>query len=324
MSARLPHPLTWGISLSLCLLAGLAYGQDIAGSRDHPLVSRYAGSGIIGYDEREFDEYALLTSKATKYGGKEKNLDACRTIEGKVTKITYRAPRERSTLEVFRNYENSLKEANFELLFNCAKEECGGRNFNHAVVPYDLVFGDYYQDQRYLAAKLPRDEGDVYLSLYVVHNRAGGGPGADRVHVQLDVIETRPMEAGMVTIDAEAMAKGIAAEGHVAVYGIYFDIDKSEIKPESKPTLDEIAKLLNASPDLEVLVVGHTDNVGTPQYNLGLSRRRAEAVVRALTSDHGIASSRLTSSGAGLAAPVASNRTEEGRAKNRRVELVER
>ncbi len=306
MSARPRQLLISGMLFSLCLSTGAAYGQDIEGGRDHPLISRYAGSEITGYDEREFDEYGLLTSKATKYGGKKKNLDACLMLEGKVTRITYRAPAERSTLEVFRNYEGALKEAGFEFLFSCSKEECGGRNFNHAVVPYDLVFGDYYEDQRYLAAKLPRGEGDIYISLYIVHNRAGGGRNANRVQTQLDLIETRPMEGGMVTIDAEAMQKGLAAEGHVALYGIYFDTDKAVVKPESKPALVEIAKLLNA------------------KYNLGLSRRRAEAVVEALTSDHGIAPGRLTPSGAGLTAPVASNRTEEGRAKNRRVELVER
>ncbi|MFQ5458301.1 MAG: DUF4892 domain-containing protein [Myxococcota bacterium] len=324
MRARTLGFLALGILLSIGLIAGTASGRDIQGSSDHPLISRYAGSEITGYAWKEFDEYALLIRKATKYGGKSKNLDATTPLEGKVTRITYRAPADRSTLEVFRNYENALAGANFETLFNCAKEACGGRNFNHAVVPYDLVFGDYYADQRYLAAKLPREEGDVYVSLYVVHNRAGGGANANRVQVQLDVIETRPMEGGMVTIDADAMAKGIGAEGHVALYGIHFDTDKAVIKPASKPALIEIAKLLKADPGLELLVVGHTDNVGKPAYNLGLSQRRAEAVVQALVTDHGIAAARLTPSGAGLMAPVASNRTEEGRALNRRVELVER
>lgn len=293
---------------------------DVEGSRDHPMISRYAGSEIIRFDEREFDEYALLTSEAKHRGGKEENLESCQMLEGGVTRITYRAPAGRSTLEVFRNYETALTEAGFEALYSCSDAACGGRYFNHAVVPYDLVFGDNYEDQRYLAARLAREEGDIYVSLYVARDQGAGSAAA----TQLDVITTKPMEGGMVTIDADAMAKGIAAEGHIAVYGIYFDTDKSDIKPESRPTLVEIAKLLTADPALELMIVGHTDNVGAPDYNLALSRRRAQAVVDALVSDHGIAASRLSHSGAGLTSPVASNRTEEGRAKNRRVELVER
>ncbi|MDP3936896.1 MAG: DUF4892 domain-containing protein [Deltaproteobacteria bacterium] len=320
MNARSRFLFASIVFLSLGLTVGSAEAKDVEGSLDHPMISRYAGSEIIRYDDREFDEYALLTSEAKHYGGKEKNLESCRMLEGRVTKITYRAPAGRSTLEVFRNYESALKEAGFEVLFGCDDQVCGGRNFNHAVVPYDLIFGDNYEDQRYLAAVLPREEGDIFISLYVARDEGAGSAAA----TQLDVITTKPMESGMVTIDADAMAKGIAAEGHIAVYGIYFDTDKADIKPESKPTLDEIAKLLTSEPTLEVMVVGHTDNVGTPEYNLGLSQKRAQAVVNALSSVYGVAPTRLSNSGAGLTSPVASNRTEEGRAKNRRVELVER
>jgi OOP family OmpA-OmpF porin len=85
---------------------------------------------------------------------------------------------------------------------------------------------------------------------------------------------------------------------------------------------DEIAKLLQEKPELKLKIVGRTDNKGTPEYNLDLSSRRAANVVVALTGSYGIAADRLTSGGAGLTQPIASNDTEEGRAKNRRVELV--
>jgi len=125
-----------------------------------------------------------------------------------------------------------------------------------------------------------------------------------------------------VTADAESMARDLAAAGKVAVYGIYFDFDRADIKPESEPALREIGKLLRERPDLKVHVVGHTDNIGGLDYNIDLSRKRAEAVVSALTSQHGIARDRLHSAGVGPLAPAATNTTEEGRALNRRVELV--
>lgn len=109
----------------------------------------------------------------------------------------------------------------------------------------------------------------------------------------------------------------------MAIYGIYFDTNSAEIKPESKPALEEIGKLLRNNPDLKLLVVGHTDNVGDFDFNLQLSQRRAEAVVRALVREQGVAVSRLRSHGVSFAAPVATNDDEEGRAKNRRVELVQ-
>ena len=129
--------------------------------------------------------------------------------------------------------------------------------------------------------------------------------------------------SNMVTIDANAMAREIDQTGRVALYGLYFDTAKATIKPESKPTLEEIAKLMQAQPELRVVVVGHTDNQGKLDYNMDLSQQRARAVIQALTQEHGIAAERLQDWGVGYLSPVASNRSEEGRAKNRRVELVE-
>ena len=138
----------------------------------------------------------------------------------------------------------------------------------------------------------------------------------------VEVIESEAMDTGMVTIDAAAMASGIDATGHIAIYGVYFDTNSAEIKAESSPTLTEIAKLLNVRPSLKLLVVGHTDNQGDYDYNMRLSGRRAEAVARALSAQYGIDSSRLRSAGVGYLAPVASNDTAAGRKKNRRAELV--
>jgi OOP family OmpA-OmpF porin len=123
---------------------------------------------------------------------------------------------------------------------------------------------------------------------------------------------------------AEVMANDISATGHFAVYGIHFDTDKAEIKPESEPALAEMAKLLKSNSSLSVFIVGHTDNIGTFEHNMKLSMDRATSVVSALVAKHGIAAARLKPAGDGPTAPVASNKTEDGKAKNRRVELVER
>ena len=314
-------------TILLCLFSVSGVNAaDVAGSADHALVPRYDGSEIVAYQTQEFTDYRLMVAKANNYGGLDKNLDATLPLEGKVTRLSYRAPAERSVLEVFRNYENALKATGFETVFTCEKDACGGRNFNHTIAADKLysLFGEYQAEQRYLAAKLSRAEGDVYAAVYAVMNKAGGGPNANRTMVQLDVVELKPMEDKMVVLDAGTLRTEIASEGRVAVYGILYDFDKADIRPDSQPQLDEIAALLKDNPDLDVLIVGHTDAKGALDYNRDLSLRRANAVVAALTSGFDIAADRLVAVGVGMAAPVATNRTEEGRAKNRRVEIVER
>jgi hypothetical protein len=170
----------------------------------------------------DFGEYRLLTG-AVK--GREPG-DAT-PLEGKVTRITYEIPKTRSALEVYRNYKQSLTQAGFELLYTCSDKACGGRDFNHAVVPYTIEQGDQYRGQRYLAARLERAEGDVYAMVYVVKAAGLGGPKKDNVYAQLDVIEVAPMQSGMVRIDAS---------GSIALYGILFDFDSDRIKPRSRRT----------------------------------------------------------------------------------------
>jgi len=123
-------------------------------------------------------------------------------------------------------------------------------------------------------------------------------------------------------VNAGEMSRSLADSGKIALYGIYFDTDKDSLRADSQATLQEIAKLLAGNRSLKVSVVGHTDNQGKPDYNLDLSRRRAAAVVRELTLKYGVTADRLSSFGCGSYAPVASNDTEDGKAKNRRVELV--
>jgi outer membrane protein OmpA-like peptidoglycan-associated protein len=139
--------------------------------------------------------------------------------------------------------------------------------------------------------------------------------------IWLRIVEKQAMTQHVVA-DAASFGSDLKATGHSAVYGILFDTNKSILKPESGPALEEVAKLLKADPALKLWVVGHTDSTGAAEANLKLSEARAEAVVAALTSTHGIAPVRLKGHGVGPLAPVATNDSEDGRAKNRRVELV--
>lgn len=137
----------------------------------------------------------------------------------------------------------------------------------------------------------------------------------------LTIVEKEAMKQEVVA-DAAAMGNDINATGHVPVYGIYFDTGKSEIKPESDAAISEIAKLLKNNNAMKLYVVGHTDNAGSFDANMKLSKDRADAVVRTLSGKHGIAAVRLKPHGVASLSPVTSNDTEDGKAKNRRVELV--
>jgi OOP family OmpA-OmpF porin len=217
-------------------------------------------------------------------------------------------------LEVSRNFEMQLEKAGFETLLACDADNCGGLAFARAldVLPLPQMWVDGF-DYHYYAGRKADGKKETYATVLVSKNN-------DRIFAQLTVAQIGPMENKM--IDAAAMAEGLGEEGHIALYGIYFDTDKAVIKPESQPTLAEIAKLLNSQPDSRVFVVGHTDNQGAYEYNLDLSRRRAASVAAALTKSYKIAPGRLGTAGVGVLAPVATNATEDGRALNRRVELV--
>ena len=304
-----------------------AQGQDVEGSKDHPLISRFAGSTIVYYDVKQFDEYILALGKVEWERDEDYkrvfNLTKSKQLEGKVTRIQYDAPEDRSTLEIYRNYESALKRAGFEILFAGAREELG-KDFGEAA--YNAmrnVRGDYFhyldsylEHQRYIAAKLSRPEGDVYISIFVSMTLHKRNPV-----IQADFIEIKPMEEGLVT--ADTMMEDMTRTGRVVIYGIYFDTGKADVKPESEPVLKEMVKLLQQNSELKLYIVGHTDNVGDLTHNMKLSQNRADAVVKTLVSKYGVDTKQLKAYGVGFLAPVASNKTEEGRAKNRRVELVE-
>jgi OOP family OmpA-OmpF porin len=209
-------------------------------------------------------------------------------VEGRYFEIKYypqaNLKSRASELQILRNFENAIK-------------TLGGKA---------LIVGKHNE-----TLLLTRDGKELWIEVWTEFTGKHG----------LIVVEKALMTQDIIA-NADIFANDLKSAGHSAVYGIYFDTGKSEIKPESEKAIAEIAKLLKNDDRLNVYVVGHTDTVGTIDSNLKLSVDRAEAVVQALIRDHNIAASRLKSFGNGPFAPVTTNDTEEGRAKNRRVELV--
>jgi outer membrane protein OmpA-like peptidoglycan-associated protein len=208
--------------------------------------------------------------------------------EGRVTKLGYSVKSDAkpaSMLQIGRNYENALNKIGAKILVN---------------------------EGRVIEGKIAKDGGLTYVHIEAFNE------GWEYTVV---VVEKGAMKQDVIA-DAAALSASIAATGKAAVYGIYFDTAKAVIKPESAPALAEITKLLKQNSGLALYVVGHTDNTGGLDYNLKLSSDRADAVVKALVAG-GIVASRLKGAGVGPYCPVASNRSEEGKARNRRVELVE-
>ena len=144
-------------------------------------------------------------------------------------------------------------------------------------------------------------------------------PDAENVdNYYVRIIEVAKMKQDIVVDLQEAMER----DGKALVYGILFDVGKSEIKPESAEALKQIADYLNNNQTIKVIIVGHTDNSGTYSNNMTLSKARAESIKNYLITKNKIAASRLLSEGVGQVCPVANNATEEGRKLNRRVEIV--
>lgn len=293
------------------LLPLIAACDDV---KDHPLVSRFQGSQVLEHKVAEFDEFNVALGpiiSSDKYVKMQH-------VEGKVTKFKYDVPKDHSPLEILRSYQNALQRSGFQILFTCTGDQCFSEKFNGGFTGSGIGIWCRNCDgpMRYLAAKLSRPSGDAYVTVDVVKDNYEGG-------TWLTIVESKPMESGQVSVNAAALANDITQNGHAAVYGIHFDTGKAMIRPESQPVLAELGKLMVSNPNLKLHVIGHTDNEGSLASNMLLSKKRAEAVVAALVSEYHVSGARLQPAGIGPLSPVATNHNEEGRAKNRRVELVE-
>lgn len=315
--------------------AGPASAADIEGSKDHPLIGRYEGSEIVGYQVSEYDEAKITVGPFAPVDASSRTGEGFRVIEGRTFLIYYMLPAGRSTLEVLHNYQAALQAKGFNVLFACAASD--GRCFAGSApdaayflgssigdplslprLADDYVHNWFEREGRYMLARLDRPEGAVYAAIWLGESNRGS------VAV-VRAVETTAMDTEKIVFtDAGQMEDALNQTGRISLPEILFDLDKDTLRPESQPVLDEIAKMLAKNPQFNLLIVGHTDNQGSYDYNMDLSRRRAASVVAALIQDYAVGEGRLSSEGAGFTAPVASNDDEQGRAQNRRVELVAR
>jgi OmpA-OmpF porin, OOP family len=277
-----------GFLCIVCLMVLGAFSTTGAQSefKDTPYFTGMPSHKIVDALDQEFADYNF-------YNGKN-----CTTIEGKKHFRAYtlkEGSKQPSDLQISRNYSNSVKSMGGTIVFegvcsgaDCA-ENCG----------YRMMVGKVIKEGNELWIEVvPFNDGnDYYLTLVV-------------------------KEAMKQDVTASNMFDALTREGHIALY-INFDTGKSTIKPESKPIIEQIVQMMKANPGLKIGVEGHTDNVGNPKSNKTLSDERAKSVVAAIVAQ-GIDTKRLSATGYGQDKPIADNKTEEGRAKNRRVELVKK
>jgi len=270
------------VGLVLALCPAAFAQEDAKGCKDHPLFTRMEGFYIARCSQEDFGAETFIDPETKKKVN----------VEGQKYIIDYGFKKgfekRYSRLQISRNYLNAMI-------------KIGGTAYeNHPQWP----------DSTYM--KLVKDGKEVWAAFWQGYAGIAG---------KLCIIEKQAMTQE-IAADAKFMAEGINTTGHVAIYGIYFDFNKAKVKPESETALKEITRFLQQNPKLKLYVVGHTDNAGGLDYNMKLSQQRAEAVVKELVSKYKIAPDRLKAGGVGPLAPVATNDTEEGKAKNRRVELV--
>jgi len=353
MRIRCILPIAFAIFSSVALADSSEPVADLEGSADPAGIARFAGSYIVGFERKAFDEYVFATGPLVAVADPDARdssnnqvfeFERKQVLEGARTRLVYLLPAGRSPLEVLRGYEKSLTSGGAVKRFECAGQACGGdpnansrdgggqQSVAMKLWPGERVVADDFSnsfcahdvavvDQRFGAFEIPGK------TLVQVHAFLGQNDGYcktfnNRVVAVVDVLELKPREEQMVTLSANEMSSALASTGRVAIYGILFDSASSVIKPESKASLDQIGALLQQNPSMKLHVVGHTDSQGSLQANFALSQARAAAVTAALTAKYAVAAARLTANGVSSLAPLASNADEAGRSKNRRVELV--
>jgi outer membrane protein OmpA-like peptidoglycan-associated protein len=308
-----------------------AAAQDIDGAADHPMVERFPGSELRWQTIETYRPYRLPVGPVTGY----RTIDAWIDTEGRVTRSFYRyTGPDRDFSEVYLNFRDAFAAEGFELLAQGISDDRKG-----VAVGSRQWFGVYLDENPFTA---PGEVGTMAAgtssaggagSFVATRDRAAGRVYAavrveqhaeDYVGVLIDIVEVAPAETGLVSVDAEAIGRDLAEKGRVVLDGILFEFDSAVLQPESDAALAAVAEHLAAHPGESFHVVGHTDGVGSFEYNRDLSEARAAAVVEALVARHGVARERLSAHGVGPLAPVFSNAGDAGRDRNRRVELVER
>lgn len=318
---------------------------DVDGAIDHPLISKYKNSCIVAYDETKFNSVTFPAS-LIEYKNGEWKAEKEITEEGKVTSIVYgiENTENATVLEVQRNYEQALKNGNFEIVYSAfgRKNIAGNSRIGNT---YEIFANQetidryahtkpksYFRfafsstsknvdaDDAYFVARGKRD-GIAYTFALLIHKSTASWEGlTDNIFVQAIIIEREAMETGQVS--AASIDEKIKNEGKEVFHNILFEFGSDKLTEESYAVLETLSEYLKANSSQTYYVVGHTDNVGSLSANQSLSEKRALAVVNALIKNNGIPASQLSAHGVGPLSPLAINTTEEGRALNRRVEVV--
>lgn len=328
MSKRIKRTV---VILILAVMHTTAMAQDIEGVVEHPMIKRYPGQVIAWQHIENYQPYKVAVGPVTGY----RTITDWIETEGRVTRTFYKYEGEdRTYSEVYKNYLDALKAEDFEILgegiwVDRKGTAIGSRQWMEATFSANPAtkpgaVGTMFSGTSssggagVVIAKKVRAAGIAYVVVYIEQH------SKNYIGTLIDIVEVEAVETGFIVVDSEAMGSDIKEYGRVVLDGIVFDFDKATIKPESKEALDVIAGYLNANPDKNFYVVGHTDSKGTFNYNKTLSSDRAQAVVNALKNDYDIASDRLEPHGIGPLVPVFSNDNDVASDKNRRVELVEK
>jgi outer membrane protein OmpA-like peptidoglycan-associated protein len=319
------------VPVLLIALSGTADAADIDDAIEHPMISRYPGQEIRWQSIDNFREYRIPVGPVTGY----RSIDEWIDLQGRVTRTLYVYPgTDRAWTEIFLDYRKAFLDQGFELLADGSSDTRRG-----------VEVGSGQWMDVYLRANPPRGPGEVGTmaagtataggqGVFIAMRDRAAGPAyvvvtveqhaEDYVGTLIDIVEVEAPESGLVAVDAEAIGSDLEEKGRVVLDGLYFDFDAATLQPRSDEALENIAAYLAAHPDSAFHVVGHTDARGAFGYNRELSQARAQAVVDALVSKHGIARKCLNAHGVGPLVPVFSNASDAGRERNRRVELVER
>lgn len=305
------------------------YDADRLGGKDHPVISRYAGSTLYLYGNDNYGSAKMLVA--------DKGKPVAQAIDGKISNRIYFGPKGKSSLEIYRNYQTALTQAGFAVVYQCETEQCEKDRVQATIVrwpqdanwiergdPYIQRIFEYKPFFNYVHARKVAAGGTVDIQIALRAGDEDDKKVQGRSQQFVQIVESAVVETGKVTVDAKAIGDSLNRDGKIALYGILFDTNKTAVKAESAATLDEMAKVLKTDPALKVFIVGHTDNQGNVDANVILSQKRAEAVVEILTKRHGIAADRLQARGVANFSPVSNNGSDPGRAKNRRVEMVVR
>lgn len=314
----------WIVAMLLACSIMQASAQD----KDHPAISRYQGAEFVASRVWDYVPYVLGTAdqeqKEERFRGHSHYFADFIDLEGKLTRLQYRVDSSEGLFKVFSNYKNALKQAGYDILFTTSDNESSWPFWNEIVYAQEkginAVRDNKFEDPfgrygfRFITAKGAYKGNNAYIALFIQNS-------GDHIYITQDIVEVNPMESGLVS--AQKIADQIQLSGFVSIYGIHFESGKWEINQESEEALKELATFLNNHEKNNYLIVGHTDNVGDLDANMALSQKRAKAVKQALTEGYDVKATQLKAYGVASLAPVTSNATEEGKARNRRVAIVE-